>query len=376
MSDESTVTFVGGKAVSQDEGLESTLAPDERADAMAAVREAIQKAGEESAEDAKTAKAKDPFKPAGTSPDRGPDGKFVKSEPEGKDKPTSSEEAEQELDIEKASVKQLLKQREKVAALKKDAKDEISKERNSLKAEWQALQRGYQEIQELQAQLKRDREAIQALRTDPARAIREIGYDPERFILDLAQEGTPEGISARKQRELESQLAEIREWKQQQARAAEEARYQQQMQMVQSARQNAVETFVKMARAEDKYPHINAFFEGNDRGLVALGDLTAEEYRSLSGGREGSFEDILDYIEDDLATKATRWYTKTNSVKSQKVETAVEPPKSKGKTLNPEASGERRAMSQKELKDLDGEERHEAAKQAVAVALAASKRND
>src|SRR6185369_15352106 len=85
MSDESpNVTFVGGKAIEQHESLDSNLEPDEREAAKAAVREAIasqaEAAGKEPAEDAKSSRAKDPFRPPGTTPERGPDGKFLPSE--------------------------------------------------------------------------------------------------------------------------------------------------------------------------------------------------------------------------------------------------------------------------------------------------------
>ncbi len=58
MSDESVVTFVGGKAVEQTEALESNLETDEREAAKAAVRKAIEAAGDESADDAKSGKSR------------------------------------------------------------------------------------------------------------------------------------------------------------------------------------------------------------------------------------------------------------------------------------------------------------------------------
>ncbi len=368
------VTFVAGQPVEQTESLDSGLEVDEREAAKAAVREAIKAAGEDSAEDAKSDRAKDPYKPAGTkkssdsTPERGEDGKFL---PKGETK----EEPEEPLDLDKASVKQLLKQRERVAAMKRDAKDEISKERQEAQREKAEAQKAWQQIQQQQFELKRQHESFQQLRKDPARAMREIGYDPEQFILDLAQEGTPEGAQRRKQQEIDNQLAEIAAWRKQQQQDAQTWQEQQKEQQKIQYRAHAVESFTKLAFNEEKYPHVANFYKGDERSLIAIGDSTAADYRQLSGGKEGSYEDILDYLEDNLATRVKTWYSK-GAVK--KVETVVkrEPPKSKGKSLSPDHTGERRSLHAKNLLDLDADERMEAARQAVSVALSASRNDD
>jgi hypothetical protein len=377
------VTFVGGRAVEQHEALDSNMPTDEREAAKAAVRKAIDEAGKTAASQAKEAKAKDPFRPPGAksddseTPERGPNGQFLPREggKEGSSNPDGARstevpenESEGALDLEKASVKQLLRQREKVAAMKRDAKDETSKERQELAKQRFEMQQFWQEMQQQKAQLARERQSMQSLRTDPARAIREIGYDPEKFIMDLATEGTPEGQMRRKQQEVDSQLAEIRQWREQQAQ--QQAQYQKQAQyhQVVQAREQAVRDFTTLGLNEEKYPHVSSFYTGNERALVAFGDLAAEEYRNLSGGKEGSYADILDYIEDQLAERANAWYQKRSGQQAK----PAEKPKSKGKTLNPNGSGERRAFEAKDLRDLDGDDRLEAAKQAVRVAMANS----
>lgn len=370
------VTFVAGKAVSQDEGLDSNLETDEREAAKAAVRKAIQEAGESSAADAKSDRAKDPFKPAVGSPERGPDGKFLpkdeKPAPKSDGKPGKSDE-EPDLDPTKASVKELLKARERVAQLKKSATDEISQERARFEQERQAFQREMAQLRAEAQQLARERQAIHALKNDPARAIRELGLNPEEYILQLAQEGTPEGQAARKQREIDAQLAEIKAWREAQQKQAEQAAYQAQVQQIAQFREQAVQQFTALGTNEEKYPHTATFFKGNERALVAWGDMAAEEYRHLSGGKEGSYEDILDYIEDQLAERANSWYTKRGTQKVEPSQPKVQPAKSKGVSLSPDMSGERRALEPKNLQDLDGDERLAAAKEAVAIALAASR---
>lgn len=405
MSEEANVTFVGGKAIEQSEGLDSNLEADEREAAKAAVREAIEKAGKDAAETTKKKTKEnpsaDPFKAPGakkdsddkdtateqrgskedvSGPTRGPDGKFLpRNGPKvGGSKADSVEdgggdEAGEELpeDLSKASVKQLLKAREKVAALKKEAHT-ISQQQQEFMRQQAELQRQQADFYRQQAELQRQAQHLQALRKDPGRAIRELGYDPEQFILDLAQDGTPEGQARKQQQELQRQIQEMQDWKASLARQQQEYQQRQQMEQVVNYRASQVRSFLDTGMNEEKYPHIATFYKGNERALVSYGDIVAEEYRGLADGKEAGHADILDYIEDQLAERAKHWYTKGNSKDStsgQKVAQEKTLPKSKGKSLNPDASGERRSMKAKDLKDLDGEERIEAAKQAVKVAL-------
>ncbi len=375
------VTFVGGIPVEQTESLDSNLETDEREAAKKAVREAIEKAGNDSAADAKSDRAKDPYKPPGTSKEdileRGPDGKFLPKDTAKKEPAKAKEEPEEDepLDLDKASVKQLFKQREKVAAMKRDAKDEISKERQEAAREREAAQRAWQAVTQREAEVKRQHEAFQSLRKDPARAIREIGYDPEQFILDLAMEGTPEGAARRQQQELDAKLAKIEAWQKQQEDSRKHAQEQAQEYQRHQYRAHSVKQFTDLAFNEEKYPHVANFYKGDEDSLVAIGDSVAANYRSLSGGKEGSYPDILDYIEDNLAQRMQSWYSK-GAVKKVEAVVKKEPPKSKGKSLSPDQSGERRSLHAKDLTDLNADERIEAAKQAVSVALAASRNDD
>ncbi len=389
---EPNVTFVGGRAIEQTETLESDLDTDTRSDAMEAVRKAIRDAGESSAEDAKADKGKDPFsakttkKEPDAAPERGPDGKFLPRDPDAKpatkEPAKAAEEPEEVIDPASASVKQLLKNREKLAAQKKDAKDEISRERQAFNQEREAFAGHQRQIQAQAAEVNRQLANLRNLRSDPARVVREAGFDPEQFILDLAQEGTPEGAHKRQMAELNAKIAEMQSWKAQQAKQAEEEQYRYHMQQAQNQRNTAVNQFLKLANEEDKYPHVHHMYKGREKLLVAAGDIISEEYRNLSGGKEGSFEQIMEYLEDELADSAKGLYSKRYATQSQGGSTQgavkAKPTGSgnAGKSLNPEASGERRALKQKALTDLDGDERREAAKQAVKIALAASENRD
>lgn len=399
---EGTVTFVGGHAIEQHTASESNVEPDIREKALEAVREAVKKAGEDSAEDAASGKAKNPFKPEGASEkievERGPDGKFVaKTEgtpapkasktKETKEEP-ASEDSEDEIDVTKASVKQLLKAREKVAAVKKEAsqvKDSLARERQQIAKDAAQLREAYELLQGQQRALEEERKRVSLIKSDPARAVREIGLDPEEFILNLAQEGTPEGKAKREYQALQQQIAEVKAWKEEQDLQIQNYKAFQQQRQVEAIRQRAVNDFLTLGMSEEKYPLVSSFYKGQEKALVALGDIYSEEFRHLSGGREGSYDQILDYIEDELAERVTNWYKKNNnknsetksqkdsegaSVKNQKTGQSQG---SKGKSLNPEVSAERRTLTQKDLRDLDADERIEAAKQAVAVAVAASR---
>lgn len=378
-SEGTNVTFVGGKAIEQTEAQESNLPQDEREAAKAAVKKAISEAakatGEEAAETAKAQRKANPWRPDGAeTTERGPDGKFLPKEAKAEAKPEA--EPEEDLDLDKASVKQIIKAREKVAQIKREAKDESSKARQEIESSRAQLNQFYQQLEHQKAQLARETQRLQGLRSNPAQALREMGIDPQQYILDLAQDGTPEGEQKRQFKAIQDQIEEMKAWKQEQANHFQRQQQEQQLQYHKQVRQNAVGTFLKLGLDEEKYPHVSQFYGGRQKALVAEGDLISEEYRNLTG-KEGSYEEILDYIEDELADRAKSWYSKTYG-KAQKVSADTTPPKTqvksaKGKSLNPEASGERRTLSPKDLRDLDSDERLEAAKQAVKQALASSK---
>jgi len=408
MSEEQAeVTFVGGKAIEQTEALESALPTDEREAAIKAVREAMnpkkaekearvakaketaQEIGEEVAEDAddiadrvsdpggvnkfrKSEKAKEELE----APERGPDGKFLPRDGKTDSKAPSSPKddvSDEDLDLDKASVKQLLKARERVANLKRTAA-EMTKEQQKFQEESRKIHDVWAQIQAREAKLKADEARWNKLQQNPSEAVRALGLDPEAFIMNLAREGTPEGAMERRFRELEQKLSEANSWKEQQAEQQRQYQEHLQQQHIVQARQNAVQEFTKLGMDEEKFPHVSAFYKGRERALVAEGDLTAEEFRNLTG-REGTYEQILEYIEDELADRAKAWYSKVGAKKeSSSNVTKAAPPKAKGKSISPDMSGERRSASPKDLKDLSPEDRIEVARQAVAAAMAGAKR--
>ncbi len=370
MSETDGVTFVQGRAESQQtEGEGSGMPTDEREAAVAAVKAALKgeakKAGEDAAKEASRADEQEPLRPR-TSTERDENGKFIKSgKEEAQAKPKSEEDAD-----DGESLKRVLKERKQMAAQKQAIQQENQKVQNQLLA----FQR---QLQQQQQELERDRERLALLRKDPARAIRENGWDPENFILDLAQEGTPEGKAARERREWAEQMKEMRDWKAEQERKRQEYAENQKIQARQQHRSSVENKFVSLAMDAEKHPNLASFYDGHTAGIVGLiaeGDAVADQYRELTG-KEATVDEIVEYLEERKAN----WYKSRSgagSTGSQQAQATVTkgrptPGSATGRTLSSEDSSERRSLG-KSFSDLDGDERLAAAREAVGAALRSS----
>lgn len=391
MSIEGEVTFVGGKAVEQTTAVESQAPADEREAAIAAVREALKGEGEKAAKEAKEALERDPLNPknSGKKSDKasseeevgaqrdangrflpkearnsGEEGDQVVTKPDAK-KPAEKAKAEDDA----ASLKRVLTERKELAAKKQAQMDEARQVQEQTRQMMAELQRERQAIAQ-------ERAKYEALRKDPARAIREIGMDPEEFILDLARDGTPEGQAMRQQRELQRQLKEIQEWKENQAKTARQQQEHFEAQKAAKMREYVEHEYTKIALSEERYPHVASLFGKHPRLAIALGDVIAEEYNQLSG-RTASFEDIASYLDELVGG----WYSsRSGSQQGSVVAKTLQGPGNgsgqstqgavTGRTLNPSLTSERRTLGTV-LKDLDGEERLAAAREAVGAAIRA-----
>ena len=373
----SEVTFVGGKAIEQHEAADSNVEPDVKEDAMKAVREAIEAAGKESADNAERASKQDPFKPPGAkkSVERGEDGKFKPAD--GKPAPEKKEETEEEtIDPDKASLKDLLRKREKIAKKESEFQKQIAAERQKVQEESRQTRELLQQYQHERRLFEQEKAKLQRIRSNPAELLRDQGMDPEQFIIDLAEEGTPQGQMRKQQQELQAQLKEIREWKDAQAKQAEDQKQSHQIEQIKAYRGHVEQQFLTKALDPEKSPLTSIFFGKHKGALIAFGDNVAAEFRELSNGREAEIEHLAEFIEEELAEGVKSWYEKNHGSQKVKETPAKTPPhKVKGSTLTADMSGERRALS-KTLKDLDGDERLEAAKRAVGVALAGSQSDE
>lgn len=370
------VEFVGGVAVEQtDNSAQDEGANENKEAAKEAVRKALGKAAKAPKEPKEATEPKEAKEPAEDEPEASTE----ESEEESPKPKKKAKEEDEELDPEKASLKQVLKHREKIAKAKADQTKAWREEQAQMQAQIVAQR---QMLQQEQQRLQQEMSKLQKLRSDPVAAVKENGWDPEEFILNLAQSGTPEGKQQAQMRMMQQQLQEQAQWREQmlqaQQRAAEEAQHRQAAEY----RTHVERTFLKSALDEKKYPHIAEMYKGREAALVSEGDIIAAQFRHLTG-READFAtDIPDYIEEVLAERAKAWYDKFGKSKygSQQVDESAEEESASevenrtsgrkpiGKTLNPDSSGERRALSRID-KDLDGDERIELARAEVRKAL-------
>jgi hypothetical protein len=356
------VTFVGGKAVEQETSGETPDGDhgDELAAAKAAVKKALEEEGRTAAKEAKAHREKDPLIPR----DRGPDGKFLTADPVEKEKAEAVKKlVAPEDDADASSLRKALAERKAAAQYKAEANAELERQRTEVR-------QFYAQLEREKAQVAAERQKLEILRKDPIRAIRENGWDPEEFILDIASDGTPEGQAKRQQRELQAQLKEIHDWKRQMAEDAQRQAQEAEHEQKRNFRQQVETAFLRTAMAEERHPHLTTFYKGHEVGLLAEADVVAEQYRHVTG-KEATFGEIAEYLEE----RAAKWY------KSMNGRTQAVPPVTQGrptqgsatgkKSLSPAGSSERRTLGTN-LADLDGDDRLEAARVAVRAAIHAS----
>ncbi len=374
-SDEgSDVTYVGGRAVEQNtegetpEGEHGDELAAAKAAVKAALKEATQEEGKKAAKEAKAHLAKDPMQPR----ERGPDGKFLPTEdagePEAEAKTASK--PKEAVDNEASELRRALDARKEQAKFKQEAAAEVEKLRNEARA-------FYQQLQQERAELQREKSRLELLKKDPLKAIRENGWDPEEFILDIAADGTPEGKARRQQREYEAKIAELEGWRKEQQEA--HLRQQEEAEKYQKAqfRNNVEQEFLRTAgsrtpEGSHKNPHLVAMYKDDPASLVVQADHVAERYRAATG-RDATFGEIAEYLEE----RAAKWYKSISSGSAPQDGAPVTkgkptPGSATGKrSLSPEGSSERRSLGNN-IKDLDGDERLEAARDAVRAAIHAA----
>jgi len=366
------VTFLNGHAVEQTtegEEHEGTDRGDELEAAKAAVKKALEEdaksEGKKAAKEAKVAREKDPLIP------RDPYGKFLSTkDPVEEEKAEAVKKLKDEAEEERTALQKALAERREVARFKKEAAAALEKERAEARRIFQENQRERQEIE-------REKARIAAYKRDPVRLAREAGYaNPEDYILELAQEGTPEGQARRAQRELMERLERAEQWQRQELeqrrQAAEEAQRQQQAQV----RRQVEENFL---RAASQHEILVEMYKGSEIELISQADVVAEQYRNKTG-EEATFEEIAEYIAERNRRAYNKLMSKERAKEAQAPSTQVGAPVnaggptqgSAGKKRPMSASGSERRKLGTSFADLDGEERIAMAKTAVKAAIAAS----
>ncbi len=374
------VTYVNGRAVEQSTTGETPDGDhgDELAAAKAAVKLALAEEGKRAAKEAKEHLDKDPLQKA-----RAADGKFksdkdpaeqeledakakLADESEPKAKPKAKAE-----DEEASQLRRALQERKESARYKAEASAELEK----MRAETRQF---YQQLQQEKAELVREKQRLEMLRKDPIKAIKENGWDPEEFILDIANDGTPEGQQRRQQRELQAQIAELANWRKEQAEVAQQQAVERENSQRSQYRQNVEQQFLRTAGArtnDGKHanPHLVAKYKNDPEGLVAEADRVANRYRDATG-QEATFQELTEYLEE----REAKWYKEMRDAESAPQDgvavTQGRPTQGSAtgkRSLSPAGSSERRSLGTA-IKDLDGDERREAAMEAVRAALHAS----
>lgn len=128
---------------------------------------------------------------------------------------------------------------------------------------------------------------MQLAKADPLRYLRELhGWTEDQIAGRIVNGGKPTALEA--QAKLERELAELRDWKQQQVQAAES---QTRQQRIEAARAE----FVQVAKDDTRWPLAAAWTPAK---LIARGEAIALEH--ARGGVSLSDEDILDKLEEEL----------------------------------------------------------------------------
>lgn len=330
--------------IGTDEVMGNSLPDDVIAEAKEAVAKAVAEAGGPT--------------PEYTAPEKVAEAEAAKAAP-----------AEQEMD--RASILKKIKQREAIQAERNRAREEA----DTILAKAREEQ---QQARWMMEEVKRQAALFSSFKTDPVKAVRAAGYDPDEFLLKLAEAGSPEekaraAEAARKaqweeyQAQQEKRLAELN------GKITERERREQAEQ-----RASIEQKFTSLVSNEEKHPFAAALYKNNAKGLLQEGDRVALEYWQATGGKydrngnpvggeHATIEEIAEYLDQ----KAEEFYLALQGAKRASNSGTPTPKAPKGKTISNSASSERRALG-KDLSNMTDEELIEEAKAQVKVAIASS----
>lgn len=370
------VTFLNGQAVEQETGGEThegTDHGDELVAAKAAVKKVLEaeakEEGRKAAKEAKAHREKDPLVP------RDGDGKFRSSaDPVEAEKEAAVAALKKESDDDASALRKALTERRELAKFKKEASESLEKERQEVRRVYADTQRQRQEVEAEKARIAQYRS-----RKDPALLAREAGYaNPEDYILELAQEGTPEGQARRANRELLDRLDRAEQWQKQELAQREQTRRQQEEHQQNAYRGQVERDFLSEA---SKHDSLVGLYKGYEVELITQADTVAQQYRKATG-QEATFAEIAEYI----AERTEKWYknrVSKNGARQVPSGSGTQDGSSvsAGSPTQGSATGKKRPISATgserrslgtSLADLDGDERREMAMSAVRAAIAAS----
>lgn len=263
--------------------------------------------------------------------------------------------------LSKSELKKALAAREETAR----ARQAASQEAELIKRE---VSQAQYEIQQQRRQLQRERESLLKLRSNPAEAIRELGMDPEDFIMNLAQAGSPEDKLQRRLKEQDEAIQRLHRERQYELRQQQEA--QQRYQEAQQAqfRESVTSEFVNIAMSEE-HPLTRDFYQGTEKILIAWADQIADEYRDLTG-KEATSKEVAEYIEEQLQARYHKSSAGNKRASGQGKATQSAKP---AFSVSGRDASDKRALK-RTFTDMDEEERSLAAREAAQAAIAAYSR--
>jgi hypothetical protein len=256
----------GGGEGSSDGGSIEAVSGEGLAEALAAAKEALS-AGDPEAEVTDLASSLAPKEPA-------------KAEAEDPDKLLDS--------VEKTLAKRRAEAQEKLKL-----RQEFEKERVKLDSERSQLLQQQKELQEAARYIKQ-------LKDNPAEAIRMLGIEPEDFIADLANAGTPEYKQKSEMQKYQDELARLKAQLSQREEYERQAQEQYRQQYAIQAKQTAEHQFLQTALSDD-FPTLGKLFQGHrQKFLLEEANEVAEEYYQATN-KVADFRDIAQYLEEQYA---------------------------------------------------------------------------
>lgn len=273
--------------------------------------------------------------------DDAPEGEEAEKKPEA----AKEEGAKEELD----ELALRVKRREVLQAERAKAKEEHDFLTSSAQQELAKVRAAAAEVQQQKAW-------YESLRSDPIRAIRELGIDAEDFLMQLAGAASPEEKARQEKAKEETRIEKLERMLADRTRQEQEQAQAREWQQQTVARETAIQQFSAIAFAEEKHPHLVALYEDRPKELIKVADSIAFTYRQRTG-LEATFEELAEYLESEAA--------KTVSKAQSRLQARSATQNSASQQAKPLSSKDGATRQAPDVPVDDEEARYEAAKRAV-----------
>lgn len=229
----------------------------------------------------------------------------------------------------------------------REEKQEAREERQTAAQEKAEAQRALAEAKQLLAQVQAEKDLItRRLRSEPTRAMRELGVDPGHFAESVAREGTPEAAYQAVVAELKGEIQSLRAELKGDVTAIQEARKQEYAQYEAMKRDATEKAFIAMA-APDKYPHLRARFD-TDKAVVDAAYARINE--CVAKGVACTDQQVLEDLEHEAKGWAKKAYPTLSELLQKVMGEAAAGAADQGeraskgpRTLSAQSASERRA---------------------------------